>query len=555
MSNSNLVKLFKNLLFLRRSYFYLFAFLIILSVIVAFSEIFLIGLVAEFLIPNESLGIYSKQLSFLFDSYNEGIIIIIIALFVLFIKFLIIQNTAKISFGLGAQLISTVFNKLIYQNINFFQKDDKSRHVAFLASKIEIVIHSLVLPLLNFSSGLIISFIYLIFLSYISIQLSSVVFLVILMAYGLPIFLSKNILKRVSNILSLDISRQVHFIKTGFEGFNDLKIWNLENYFSKQVRLKSQNISKAKTTSYVWSLVPRSLIEASAFIAIGIFLILVTDFNLFSSNSIIVVTFFLALLKVMPSFQQTYYSWQNLRSAFDIGSEMKAYLELENPIIDKYSGSKNFESLNIENVSFAFENDNNIFEDFSFKAFRGDKVAIFGKSGIGKSTLLNLISGVYQPNEGEILFNENLINQNQVNPFVSYISQSPFLFDLSIQENITLSFANNKKIDNERLAKALFHSGVQNYIDEKNLSLDYIVGEGGSNLSGGQAQRIAIARALYGGKELILLDEAMSALDNITKDFVITNLLKLKETLILITHDKEIYESFPIKINLNEINK
>ena len=217
-----------------------------MSVIVAFSEIFLIGLVAEFLIPNESLGIYSKQLSFLFDSYNEGIIIIIIALFVLFIKFLIIQNTAKISFGLGAQLISTVFNKLIYQNINFFQKDDKSRHVAFLASKIEIVIHSLVLPLLNFSSGLIISFIYLIFLSYISIQLSSVVFLVILMAYGLPIFLSKNILKRVSNILSLDISRQVHFIKTGFEGFNDLKIWNLENYFSKQVRLKSQNISKLK---------------------------------------------------------------------------------------------------------------------------------------------------------------------------------------------------------------------------------------------------------------------------------------------------------------------
>ena len=226
---------------------------------------------------------------------------------------------------------------------------------------------------------------------------------------------------------------------------------------------------------------------------------------------------------------------------------MKAYLELEDPIIDKYSGSKNFESLNIENVSFAFENDNNIFEDFSFKAFRGDKVAIFGKSGIGKSTLLNLISGVYQPNEGEILFNENLINQNQVNPFVSYISQSPFLFDLSIQENITLSFANNKKIDNERLAKALFHSGVQNYIDEKNLSLDYIVGEGGSNLSGGQAQRIAIARALYGGKELILLDEAMSALDNITKDFVITNLLKLKETLILITHDKKFMRAFQLK--------
>ena len=343
-------------------------------------------------------------------------------------------------------------------------------------------------------------------------------------------------------------------MKTGFEGFNDLKIWKLEEFFSNQVGLKSENISKAKTTNYVWSLVPRSLIETSVFITIGIFLILVSNFDLLSNNSIVVVTFFLALLKVLPSFQQTYYSWQSLRAGFEIGNEMKAYLELKKPEIKEYNWPESFESLEIKNINFSYENETKIFENFSLKVLKGDKVAIFGKSGVGKSTLLNLISGVNKPQKGIILINETEINQNQVNPYISYILQKPFLFDLSIEENITLSFAKRKKIDQEKLKKALLLSGVQDYIDEKNLSLDYIVGENGGNLSGGQAQRIAIARALYSEKDLILLDEAASALDNLAKDFVIKNLLNLKETIILITHDKEIYDSFPIQINLNEIS-
>ena len=159
-----------------------------------------------------------------------------------------------------------------------------------------------------------------------------------------------------------------------------------------------------------------------------------------------------------------------------------------------------------------------------------------------------------KPQKGMILINETEINQNQVNPYISYILQKLFLFDLSIEENITLSFAKEKKIDQEKLKKVLLLSGVQDYIDEKIYPFDYIVGENGGNLSGGQAQRIAIARALYSEKDLILLDEAASALDNLAKDFVIKNLLNLKETIILITHDKEIYDSFPIQINLNEIS-
>lgn len=550
----SLAQTFKNLLFLNKGTSILFIFLIFLSVLVAFSEIFLVGLVAEFLTQTGSDD-FTYLLSIFFSSFSEGMSIIVIACFVLILRLLLIRNTAKITFGLGAKLISYIFNKLIFQKINFFGKDEKSKHIAFLASKVEIIIQSLILPFLNFSSGLIISIIFLIFLSYVSLYLSLMIFFVVILAYGIPIVLSKNILKKVSKTLSKDVATQVHYVKTGFEGFKDLKIWNMEDFFSSQVKISSKNIATAKTISYIWSLVPRSLIEASLFIAVGIFLLLASDFDLFSKNNYIFITFFLALLKVLPSFQQTYYSWQNLRAGYEVSSELDIYFQLKEKNPYKKINNKNFVSLELKNINFFYTEKNIIFNNFSLSILKGEKLAIFGKSGTGKSTLLDLISGIYSPQKGEILFNKSPIDKESINPYIAYISQDPFLFDLSIEENITLSFAKKEEIETKKLKKALIKSGVQEYLDANNLGSDYLVGENGGNLSGGQAQRVAIARALYSGKELILLDEAASSLDVETKEFVINNLLELDESVILITHDEDIYNAFPKKINFNDFQK
>lgn len=550
----SLAQTFKNLLFLNKGTSILFIFLIFLSVLVAFSEIFLVGLVAEFLTQTGSDD-FTYLLNIFFSSFSEGMSIIVIACFVLILRLLLIRNTAKITFGLGAKLVSYIFNKLIFQKIDFFGKDEKSKHIAFLASKVEIIIQSLILPFLNFSSGLIISIIFLIFLSYISLYLSLMIFFVVILAYGIPIVLSKNILKKVSKTLSKDVATQVHYVKTGFEGFKDLKIWNMEDFFSSQVKISSKNIATAKTISYIWSLVPRSLIEASLFIAVGIFLLLASDFDFFSKNNYIFITFFLALLKVLPSFQQTYYSWQNLRAGYEVSSELDIYFQLKEKNSYKKINNKNFVSLEVKNINFFYTEKNIIFNNFSFSILKGEKLAIFGKSGTGKSTLLDLISGIYSPQKGEILFNKSPIDKESINPHIAYISQDPFLFDLSIEENITLSFAKKEEIETKKLKKALIKSGVQEYLDANNLDTDYLVGENGGNLSGGQAQRVAIARALYSGKELILLDEAASSLDVETKEFVINNLLELDESVILITHDEDIYDAFPKKINFNDIQK
>lgn len=545
-----LFRLFWQLLSLSGNAKFIFTCFVLLSVTVAFSEIVLISLVAEFLADRAKDSNLSLILSRMPAFISEGYIVIFVAILALILKLFLIRWTARITFNTGALLMAYVYEVLINQKLNYFGKNDKSRHIAFLASKVDVVIHTLVLPNLNLASGGIISIIFLIFISYTSPALAFIASIIGLMAYGIPILISTNIFNRVAKILSLDVSEQVHYIKTGFQGLRDIKIWNIEDHFVENIKNKSLNIAKARRTSFIWSLVPRSLIEAAIFIVIGIFLLNSSNFTSSGDEIFIYVTFFLALLKVLPSFQQVYYSWQNLRAGLAVSSELDEYFNISKVIkkdLPKYDDP--FKSIELQNIDFSYIKGKKILNDFSLVVEKGEKIAIYGESGSGKSTLLDLIANIHQPQAGKIFINNQLIEQGSLNPFVAYISQDPFLFDMSIKDNVTLSFANNIPINHERLNDALIKSGVQQFMDSNKYKLDYIVGEGGSALSGGQAQRIAIARALYSDKQILLLDEASSALDSSTRDFIINGLLNLDITIILITHDYDVYNIFPKKIN------
>lgn len=544
-----LSRLFLSLLSLSGNAKIIFISFTILSVFVALSEIVLISLVADIFSSinnsDKSLSI-NKLIPF---NISAGYLVLLVALSVFILRIYLISKTAKITFTTGANLIAYIFNKLIYQNLNYFGKDDKSRHIAFLVSKIEVVVHTLVLPFLNLVSAGVISIIFLIYISYISPLLSLISFVVAAVSYGIPIIISKNILSKVAKTLSIDVASQVHNIKTSFEGLRDLKIWNIEKHFIDNVNEKSLNIADARKTTFIWSLVPRSVIEVVIFVSIGIFLLASSQNDISSEFSIVFVTFFLALLKVLPSFQQTYYSWQNLRAGHDVSFELAEYFDVSIPNYNSLKVDSSFDSLELRNISFSYDEHTKILENFNFMISKSDKIAIFGESGCGKSTLLDLIAGINKQDNGEILLNSKLLNTSDLNPFIAYISQDPFLFDMSIKDNITLQFATKKEVNQEKLNNALIRSGVKKYMKENNISVDYIIGESGSMLSGGQAQRIAIARALYSNKEILLLDEAASALDSQTRDYIIHELLALDVSVLIITHDENIYKKFPKRMN------
>lgn len=191
--------------------------------------------------------------------------------------------------------------------------------------------------------------------------------------------------------------------------------------------------------------------------------------------------------------------------------------------------------ITIKGLQFGYQQEQKIIKDINFSFQKGKKYTIIGKSGCGKTTLINLLSGYYATFGGEILYDGVDIRKldiEKLNEMSSVIHQNVYMFDESILNNICLY----KQITPAALQKALDMSGVTMFLG-KEKTLDTLVGENGTNLSGGQRQRVAVARALVQGKPILILDEGTSAVDMQTAYDIESQLLKISNlTVITITH-------------------
>lgn len=198
-----------------------------------------------------------------------------------------------------------------------------------------------------------------------------------------------------------------------------------------------------------------------------------------------------------------------------------------------------FGTIKLRDVSFSYVPDKPILKNMYIRFEKGSKTALIGKNGTGKSTIIGLITRMYEPDQGKILLNgEDVLSfaLSEYREMISVVSQQVYLFDNTIRNNICLY----KKKSEEEIMQVVIDSGLKDFIDE--VSLDYSVGQNGSLLSGGQKQKIAMARALLHDKSIIIFDEATSNTD-VYSEMQINNLLhsRLKEkTVIVVTHKQEV---------------
>ena len=194
------------------------------------------------------------------------------------------------------------------------------------------------------------------------------------------------------------------------------------------------------------------------------------------------------------------------------------------------------DDIKLSNINFHYKNNKPVLKNINIKIKKGEIIGIIGPTGSGKSSLINIISGIQKPKSGEILIDgKKLVDPNPWKNNIAFVSQNIFLLDNSIKKNI--AFGENK-INMTKLLFAIKNSQLEDTIEKLDQGIDTFIGEHGKELSGGQIQRIAIARALYLNRKILIFDEATSALDLQTEGKILGFLKKktYNATIIIVTH-------------------
>ena len=166
----------------------------------------------------------------------------------------------------------------------------------------------------------------------------------------------------------------------------------------------------------------------------------------------------------------------------------------------------------------------NILENINIKINKGEIIGLYGETGSGKTTLINLISGLIKPTEGNFYLNQKVIHKIKL---FNVVAQKPLIIDDTIRSNVAFGLDQNQVIEKE-IYDVLQKSELKKFTDELSEGIDSKISEGGKNISGGQIQRLAIARAIYLKKQILILDEATNALDEMTEKNIIKFILSLK---------------------------
>lgn len=257
---------------------------------------------------------------------------------------------------------------------------------------------------------------------------------------------------------------------------------------------------------------------------------------------------FVSLSGIMPKYYTTLASAERLMELDDLPDETTR----NNFELDKEKVYENLKYIDFKNISFKYDRDK-ILDDTSLQINKGDFVAIMGISGIGKSTLLKLLLGVFNLDSGSITLetdSQSIPIDKNTRKMFSYVPQGNMLISGTIRDNITFI---NPNATNEEIEQAIRISCSKQFIDELPQGVETVIGEKGLGLSEGQIQRLAIARSLLAGAPILLLDEATSALDENTEKEFLKNLKELKNvTCIIVSHKMAALEICNKKIQIKD---
>lgn len=385
-------------------------------------------------------------------------------------------------------------------------------------------------------------------------------------AYGYMLKVRPTIKKKSEINENLKV-KLIQMVNESFNAIKDIKILNKEKEILHYYNQSRDKLEANLFYFNVFDKLPRLILETLAILVITLSTVIILNFNkdilgLFSILSLIVI----AIVRFIPAFNSIITSLFYLRilepSTNIIFREIKKIDDFKKPssqvkVINQDNDNKAFSDknfINLKNISFSYENNNKeILKNINLNIEKGSIVGITGETGAGKSTLFYIMLGLLQPNSGNVYFKNKNIYENIENwrNQIGYVAQNIYLLDNSIEKNISFNIL-EEKIDRDRMDFSIRMSCLDKKISDLPQGLKTRVGNDGVKLSGGEKQRIALARSIYKNPNIFFMDESTSALDSITEKQIIKNMKEnfSDKTIILIAHRKTSIDECNKIINL-----
>ena len=449
----------------------------------------------------------------------------------------------RIAFSISHKVSISIFRNALHRTYAKHVSSNNNEVLATLSTKLERVVFSLILQVFLLMTALIISLIILSALIYINPMLTLSIAVICGIFYCAVILLINRLLLRESEVIAAANTKQIKTIRESLGGIRDVLINNAHNFYYSIFETADYQLRRGQAINMFASMSPRFLIES-----LGLIIIVIAAYYFSQKTSFITAIPILGSLaigaqKLLPLFQQFYVAWTSLKGNYESLQDV-VHLLNEGSHKTEIPGNQLLtfnDSIQLRGVSFQHSGTNdNIFHDLNLSIHPGDRIGIIGKTGAGKSTLVDIIAGLLFPTEGAVFVDGVALEQNNASSWMTslaYVPQNIFLSDESIIENIAIG-ENKSNIDLNLIDLALEHASLSEFISLLPEGVNTKVGERGIKISGGQKQRIGIARAIYKKASLIIFDEATSALDAATETDVMDAIYRLDSniTMLVIAH-------------------
>ena len=506
----------------------------------------------EAILENETAGTVLKYFPFINEEnilIYAGIAVIIFVLLASGSQLGFRWLSTRVSWGISNTMALRLLEHYCYSPYEIFLTKDTKQMSFKILSEINTVTLGILMPIAHLFASIFTATFLFSLLLIVDFHISSILFVTLGTTYVVVYFLFKKNVTRLGGKRVGQASSRFLAGEEILQNIKATKVFGKESYFLQKFSKASHEFTESQSKAPLYMHTPKALIETMTFGGIVAVVLYINNRGGLTESLPTLSLFALAGYRLLPSLQQIYFSLTDIKFHLPGLDELyKDIMELPFQIVQETKEEKPpshipfNRSISVKNLSFTYPStDTQLFNDLNLDIAKGQRIAFIGSTGSGKSTLIDLLMGLLNPQQGGICIDDHKLEKAEWVAWrqrVGYVPQEIFLINESIRKNIAFGLS-DLNISDEVVREVAKIADIDGFItSELDKGYDTVVGERGIRLSGGQKQRIGLARALYHKPDVLVLDEATSSLDNKTEQSIMQSIDRLPQdmTIIMVAH-------------------